>query len=118
MWLAKPFFSWSTWLGGLGWPWSGPGPAVEEEDERLTNRFMSMVLWKQEQAHFGSSKQVQRRSLAAITIYAPFLNKTTHSLNASLKTITAVYAAINANCNSLVTKKLCNIQNGKRNGAK
>lgn len=51
--LSKPFFSGRMWLGGLGWPRPGPGPAEEEEDDILTNRFMSPVLWKQEQAHFG-----------------------------------------------------------------
>lgn len=38
---GKPFFSRSPWPGG----W-----------ERLTNRFMSTVLWNQEQAYLGSSK--------------------------------------------------------------
>lgn len=55
---GKPFFSSGPRLGGWGWPW----PAEEgEEDERVTNRFMSAVLWKQEQAHLGSSKQVGKK---------------------------------------------------------
>lgn len=62
---AKPFFSAKPWPGCWGWPWLWPGPGEEEgdedEDERLTNRFMSTVLWKQEQAHLGSSKQVEKR---------------------------------------------------------
>lgn len=53
MWPAKPFFSGSPRLGGWGWPWTGPGPAGEEEDERLTNRFVSTVLWKQETGTLG-----------------------------------------------------------------
>lgn len=47
-----PFFSGSPWPGGWGWGWPWPGPAKE----RLTNCFMSTVLWKQEQANLGSSK--------------------------------------------------------------
>lgn len=50
---AKPFFSGRPWPRGWGWSWPWPGPAEEDEDERLTNRFMSTVLWKQEQAHLG-----------------------------------------------------------------
>lgn len=53
MWPTKPFFSGSPWPGGWGWPWPGPGPAGEEEDEGLTNRFMSTVLWKQETGTLG-----------------------------------------------------------------
>lgn len=41
---------------------------MEEEDERLTNCFMSMVLWKQEQAHVGSGNT---RSEGAAVCVAP-----------------------------------------------
>jgi len=66
--LAKPFFS------GRPWPLPEPGEE-EEEDERLTNRFMSAVLWKQEQAHLGSSKQVEKRRSSVceclVTLFIP-----------------------------------------------
>lgn len=46
-WCMRPFFS-----GG-----PRPEPGEEEEgDEAMTNRFMSAVLWKQEQADLGWSK--------------------------------------------------------------
>lgn len=78
---GKPFFS--------GRPRPRPGPG--EEDERLINRFVSAELWKQEQAHFGSSKQVGRKRSCMFEGFATFYPDTSQRLAQVFTTLKVFY---------------------------